>query len=234
MLSLLNGTDGCRLPCWGGIVPGQSNWQQSVQDLAPLGGIASEDSITAGKCIFGQCNAIRWHYSFPPDFMVDGELDIVLPVDRVHQISLQIVRSSPLEGMSLTGILNTYGPPSSVLMDVNRNIQFEPNTNGVAATILFLLAYPKNNSVIIFYYDADLRTNKFISCSKAKTVQLFIYDDGTSLASDETLVNVPDIHRLRVTGWKKLKDVTNLTIDSFFTKYKTSQPPCIETPVNDW
>jgi len=115
--------------------------------------------------------------------------------------------------------------PSSVLMDVNKEIQFEPNSNGVAAAILVLLAYPKNNSVIIFYYGADLQTNKFISCSKANTVQLFIYDDGTPLASYESLVNVPDVHRLRVTGWKKLEDVTNLTIDSFF--YQSTEHLCL-------
>jgi hypothetical protein len=188
----------------------------------------------AAKCIFGQCNGIRWNYFSSPDFLVDSDLDVILPSDKVHQISLQIVKASLPEGISLTGILNTYGPPSSVLMDVNKLIQFEPNTNGVAATIIVLLAYPKHNFVIIFYYDADLRSSKYTSCRKANMVQLFIYDDGNPLASDETLVNVPDVHRLRVTGWKKLEDVTNLPIDSFFTKYKTSQPACIETPVNDW
>jgi hypothetical protein len=234
MLNLINGEDNCRLPCWGGIIPGQSNWQQSLQNLAPLAGVSKFTTILDGQCTFGKCNYLSWLYYSPPDFEVDGEIHSILQNDKVYRVSIKVIRSSPPEGMSLTDILNNYGMPPSVLMDVNQNTQFEPNTNGVAATILLLLAYPKNNFVIIFYYDADLRANKFISCSKAKSVQLFIYDDGARLASDKSLVNVPDVYRLRVTGWKKLEDVTNLQIDSFFTTYKTARPPCIETPVNDW
>ena len=233
-LKWLQGPQDCRLPCWAGITPGQSNWQQSLQNLAPLAGVSKFTRIIDGQCTFGKCNYLSWLYYSPPDFEVDGEVYTILQDDKVYRVSIKVIKSSPPEGMSLTDILNNYGMPSSVLMDVNKEIQFEPNSNGVAAAILVLLAYPKNNSVIIFYYGADLQTNKFISCSKANTVQLFIYDDGTPLASYESLVNVPDVHRLRVTGWKKLEDVTNLTIDSFFTKYRTPLPPCIDTPVNDW
>jgi hypothetical protein len=234
MLSLIEGNDECRLPCWGGIIPGQSNWQQSIHLLAPLSGIAKSTTRLDRECTFGNCNYTTWLYYFPPDFQMEGGLYVSLPQDKVHFISIEILKSPLPEGMSLMGILNTYGPPSSVHMDFNRNIPFEPCYNCVAGTIVLLLAYPKNNFVIIFYYDADQGSGTFIGCGKANSAQLFIYDDGTPLSSDESLVSVPDVHRLRVTGWRKIQDVTQLTIDSFFTQYKTSQPPCIETPVDKW
>ena len=46
--ALLNDSTSCRLPCWLGITPGQSTWQDANEQLALFSGIADSLYIKAG------------------------------------------------------------------------------------------------------------------------------------------------------------------------------------------
>ena len=208
LLRTFEGSDQCRLPCWNGITPGITNWENAEQILKPLAGFSRFSIHEGEQCIFGVCNSFSWLYR-----NVDGSVYVALPENRVHYIEIQIFDPQEFKGVTLIDILNTYGLPSMILMDVNPYIKFEGRPEG--ATLLILLDYPQNKSVIVYHRQAELEANKYVSCSLEDTIQMMIFDDGAPLASYETLTSLPEVSKLKVHGWRNLKDVTDLPTGSF-------------------
>jgi hypothetical protein len=231
LLGILEGNDQCRLPCFGGITPGLTNWEESLHYLSPLVGMSKSDISTNTNCDFGDCNAFTWYYS-PQALTIEGGVYVILPENKVHFLSVETFGKPFPKGMSIKDILNTYGQPTMILMDVNPNNTFEGGVEG--ATLLILLDYSKDNFLVIFHRQAELVNGNYVSCVNEDTSQLMVFDNGKPLETFETLTNLPDVARLRVFGWREIQEVAHLSVSSFFEQFKGNNIPCISTSSDIW
>src|SRR5688572_21075132 len=66
----MQGVFDCLLPCWGGITPGKTTWQEARQLLEQMSGFWTVNISENISCEFGGCNGIGW--SLYPGTVAEG------------------------------------------------------------------------------------------------------------------------------------------------------------------
>lgn len=110
LLALFANNGNCQLPCWWGIVPGQTSWQEVRNRLSPIGKLIVTSS--------GDFE--RYDYSFYAPKGVDPagwgyfEVDLWLKDGIVSFIFLSLSFVQENIDYSLSGILTTFGEPEEI------------------------------------------------------------------------------------------------------------------------
>ncbi len=102
ILDLLQKNAGCRLPCWWGIVPGQTAWQEAESFLAPL-------SSEIGEFSLGEQVRYTVYIEVPEE---------VYPTVRPHHYTVQNGLIQMIE--MLLGNVPTYGLSTLILRKNSR------------------------------------------------------------------------------------------------------------------
>lgn len=105
--SLVENNGGCKLPCWWGITPGQTTWDEAEAFLKPYSSqidvLGSGDRFIAGVFFF-----------FPPPELTEGLLYLGFDV-RANKIdSFAVIGIAGLSAYRLPELLDTYGEPEGV------------------------------------------------------------------------------------------------------------------------
>jgi len=122
LTNLLATNQNCQLPCWWGITPGQTSWQEAYKSLSPLGSIGLPHIRNGVK---------RYELSLtvPKTTYAEGYIEPVIYVkdDIVTAIALNSswVRSD--FKYSLAGLLNTFGVPDEIWLEIDTDTMFEPS-----------------------------------------------------------------------------------------------------------
>lgn len=232
-LEIFQATEECKFPCLGGIIPGETSWEQTLHYLFPYSQVTSPNQYLNAACPnLGECNVLTLGYLEQGEAL-DSEFVVALPENTVKQIWFRVFKDPLPDGLTLAGILNTYGPPNMVLMDTNPYNTFEPGyTEG--ATIILLLSYPEYDFIIVYYREADMANNVYTNCEAGDEVQLFIFDPSIDLSTIESINSISERYSLYVSGWRPIAEVTGLTQESFFDLFRGTNPPCIISPVKNW
>jgi hypothetical protein len=229
--SWFEGSDECRLPCWAGITPGQTEWEKAKYLLHPLEGIAEIRFGTNNDCVFGKCNWITWALlSHPTEY---GYLDGKYAENKINYIHLEVTESYSLESLNLRNILTYYGSPTFLLVSAlpvgfGKEIPSE-------LVMELILVYPEQQFVIKYLRHAELRGDDFVSCGPDTYVKLIVLDNQEQLSSLTAIANSLETKDLGVLVWhKSIEEATEMTIDSFRDAFSVVNPPCISTPTNIW
>ncbi len=98
---IIEGDSDCRLPCYGGIIPGKSKLQEAIQIFAPLSRDMGGDGASYG--FFLKPPSV--HHTYASDVLI---LFRIKPDQTIHQI----------EGVRyeypIIQLLNEYGPPDEI------------------------------------------------------------------------------------------------------------------------
>ena len=135
----LEGNDACRLPCWAGITPKNTSWNEAEHILQPLTGIAELETRLDRPCIFGTCGYVTW--ALLSDLNTYGNVYSKEDANTIHLIQLQIVDPYLVKALNLQSILNTYGKPAILLFST------EPDLPGDLFLEL-ILVYPDSQFII--------------------------------------------------------------------------------------
>jgi hypothetical protein len=225
----LAGNDNCRLPCWAGIIPGQTEWQEAKQILQPLTGATELEISLDGPCTFGKCNEVSW--AFPFDLNNLGKVYSKVEDGKIHFMQFQVTDFTEaylIKSLSLQRVLTLYGKPSILLFST------EPDLPGDLFLEL-ILVYPDSQFLIRYSKHAKLSNNNVVSCGQDSVIELNILDNKEQLMSVETIANAVETNHLHVDVWhKSVEEAAGMTIDKFYETFRKTNAPCITTPIKVW
>jgi len=216
---LLETNSDCILPCWWGVIPGRTKWDDTYNSLSPIANSVyenkSENSTLTIAAMF-----------FPAPYPLSGEFTQVFQVknDVVEHIEILPQRFSKYSLPE--GLLQEFGNPEMIFLggSIDQPQSFQ-----------LVLYYPSRG--IFALYSNELRPfqqqeilNVCFTEIEIKYVDIFLWDPAASFS--ETLEYIFTEYER---PFYEIELVTDLTISEFSNLFKSvSQPDCFQTPSNFW
>lgn len=222
--SLLEGNGGCRLPCWWGIEPGTTTWEDVYRFVAPLAynEVQPPDPVT-----FDTEAWIRAEE--------DSKVDLFFRVENnlVKTYRVRLTRSlyySPAE------LVKAYGTPSEIWLATYND------TTQEGAGLFYMVLFYDRHGFLASYYDTDavISDGQVRKCYDEAVVTQDMRLEVWLWPSDEQPIAFSTardwlIQTVPVDKFQRLEDTTALT-PADFTRYflEPSTNKCIFTPAQHW
>lgn len=218
------GTEDCRLPCWAGITPGETNWEYAKQLIGATNGFLNLRTFLDETCTFGKCNEIAWSLHLDPH----GYIYSVLPENEIHALIIEISTPEFLNALSLQKVLSDYGKPAILLFSTEPDL---PNYDSLE----LILVYPERRFIIKYAKHAEITEEKVESCGIDTHIKLVVVDNQEQLASLDAIAQAVETKDFHVDVWhKSVEEAAGMTIDQFYETYRSADAPCISTPTKLW
>lgn len=184
----IEGTEDCRLPCWAGITPGETNWNEAKQVVETMTSFSNVRVLEDQDCVDRKCNLVSW--TLISDWNTRGNWVSGLDEGGNTSLRIQIVEAALVKALNLFKILNQYGKPAFLLFST------EPDLPGDVFLEL-ILVYPERHFVIKYSKYATLSENYVVSCGKDSHIELIVLDNQEQLISLVSIANsieTKDLH----------------------------------------
>jgi hypothetical protein len=207
VMDLIATNGGCRLPCWWGITPGETTWEEARTFLETF----ATQILTLSKDVYGVT------YNNLPESVSRGAVGATITVDNG---TVQSIRSDI--NFPLSETLETYGQPSEVWIKV------DPQSINPEAPFTIVLFYPEQG--ILAGYQGTAKKGTILRFCPEKIIDYtlwFLWDPSLDLifagAANEVLINRPFFN---------LEDKTNMDFKTFYDTYKDPENAsiCFEMP----
>ena len=222
---LLRTNGGCRLPCWWGITPGETTWEDARSILFPLAFKIHDGQSKSDEFRAGLGTRYGTYEGKPTGFNQD--YTIKDGIVQAIQIQLPYIVPSPKP----KDILANYGIPD----DVYLGGQYAPEML-TTQSFWFYIYYTKQRIFVEYIPEGQpiqlQPPNGLLSAcfSKIDYAELHVWGPDYSFDSTRDL-----IFKNSGVSPLPLKDVTNLTVEQFYKKFiDPNEAPCIETPAEHW
>jgi hypothetical protein len=221
---LLTNNGGCKLPCWWGIVPGETSWETTESILAPLAIDRSGGKIREGD--FGAYFNIKYLLNDPSwyDFI------IVLSFKDNVVSQIHVYYTSGIKKYNISQLLKEYGKPDEVrLFTINggNDPRIAPGAS------LFLFYYNQGFSVYYYSTEGTLKNDIIQACfQKSGYLDIWKPGDANTLLEYGKQIYRGDLEYL--VEYRLLEDVTELDMDSFYQIFTSSDNPCLTTDQRIW
>lgn len=234
------GEEDCQLPCWVGIIPGKTSWNEAIFALHPIESVAKIKIHLDVEGLFGKENVITWSFS-GDGVIANGDVGAVIVNQNVVNLMSMSIEgwttpntNAPLGSLSLPksfnmqSVLKEYGVPSMVFIYTFIHDQLGPLPFSV------LLVYPENHFYIIYQRDAKLSGNTVEACGPDSYLELAVVDGRDKLASADAIANTPETKSVGIQNMKPVEQVLNISPEKFYEIYSTSSLGCITFPTKNW
>ncbi|MBP8059867.1 MAG: hypothetical protein KA314_28850 [Chloroflexi bacterium] len=227
VLWLLETNNGCQLPCWWGIVPGQTTWDTAELFLksfvANIYSASSPGLINYSPEIPLPAEVFEVPYTSPIYTVREGIVDEILT-------DVSIGDTTPTEYLTayiLPTFLNTYGQPAEVQLFTYRSPFEEGDLPFIA-----ILIYP-DQGIIALYDDNGQRLGDVVQgCPQKNSVAILkLWSPDSNVTFEQIIEGSSALRR----DYLSLEEATGMDIATF---YETFQNPdnttCLQTPANLW
>lgn len=217
-LELLQGNNDCKLPCWWGIIPGETQQNTAVNILRPFSIISTEKSSD-------------WLVYFVRS-PIDSVYSDIGEVRMTIAIQNRIVREMEIYGFNeesytLSSILNDYGTPDGIYIST-----YESDYGLPVGIVPFTLAmyYKEIGIMATFSTRANVSESIIFACiDKSPSFYLWSPQDR-----DLSVGYITEWEREKI-KYLNIEQSTNFDVESFYTTFRNNNSPvCIETPINLW
>lgn len=229
----------CKLPCWLGIVPGQTDFSDVVYKFSQFSAIAHTDFTVKWASIrvfFPNLETAK--YSINTD--VYPATDGVVSWTWVYAVAYQN-RNGPRDYNNpefqklwqryfVPGVFTEHGPPKKIFLDTT---QIVADTEGPYPFFLWIV-YPQQG-FLIRYQGLNSKINESIRiCPMQSSIEIRIWD--TEKASDEEFMQGDRaMAGSFLLGPQPIESVTDFDIQSFYKTFTSAQSDtCFETPASIW
>ena len=228
----------CPLPCWWGLVPGVSTFQDAQATLAPLSGMATWNEVGVLK------GMSRGHFylSYPNE--TD---DILLNIDfntmpNKNEVSILYISSQVLRGerdrepvydnkkylelmgnYTLSSIFSTYGKPGQIGLTVARSAE----SYGPTSMYLRLL-YPKRGIYVKYIAKAVISGDQISGCASKSFIEMWLVLPSSDISYWEQFF--PDLD----SDGTPLEEAIGISPDTFYQLFSEPTNRCLETPLSLW
>ena len=228
----MQGVFDCLLPCWGGITPGKTTWQEARQLVEQMSGFSAVNVSENISCDFGECNGIGW--SLYPATVAEGSFYTKLPENIAHLIHINVQNEGNaqkinlLRNIGLQDVFRWYGAPPMLLFNVETNLAEN-------RFMELILVYPERQFVIKYTKNTELIEDQIVNCGQDHQIELIILDNKEQLMSLDSVANAVETRDLHLDSrYKTVEEATGLTLNSFYEAINAFNDFCISTPVNIW
>lgn len=223
ILWLLDTNNGCRLPCWWGITPGQTEWTTAKQFLNRYDVDIYKSIETSGTTYY--------QVTIPLSLDVFSEdktgLGIVVEQDIVQEISIHFpfltIPPGYLTHYYLSEFLTTYGSPTEIWVSTYSSFNELP-----FSVVLF---YPDQGIVVLYSVSGVKQDDIVTGCIQQEPVRTFrLWFPPLGLTFDQ-------IKRTSAFNAEYLSLVESTGIDliTFYERFKDpTNQLCLETPAELW
>ena len=218
--------ENCDLPCWWGIIPGETDWLTMQQLLNP---ITSEIHILA-KESEADLNFVVVAYFPVPKIL--SEIKLLEQSYRIDNGKITIIQPEIPRNMSQTiisEVLRIYGQPSEVWLDTYGYSLGEVNP------FRLVLFYPDKGILVRYFDDADFQNEQVVGCFSGHTGAIVLWDPELNLTFAEALNGTRALGTYGEQYYKPLEDATEMSVETLYQTYLDPDTgTCIETPTELW
>lgn len=242
---LLDTNGDCRLPCWWGIVPGETAWSRAEKFFADLGAQAYTVAVPWND------GATYYHLSafeFDPDY----DLYPIVAVQNGMVHTMAIRGTAPFAESELArdwriynlpAVLQTYGKPSRVWVYVN--LATACKTDSAPCSLYWLWLFYDSSGFLVSYFWIDdswsLDSATVPLCpSRHPLAGIDLYLQSTSATRPlESLIDLTGVTHASATDnladLRPLSAATGWDIKAFYRTYaQAGTTDCMTTPSSLW
>jgi hypothetical protein len=158
----LQGDSGCIFPCWAGIIPGKTNWDDAINILSDV--VTLHDTFEKDDCRYGECKSASWQYT------LNGEAYSGIIYEKenlVHSIS---IGSESTSIYALREVFIKYGRPNQILTSAS---SYTPEGSPLLEMILL---YEDRGFVIRYMWWGEIKDDEILACGQPSNFSLGIVD----------------------------------------------------------
>lgn len=236
---LLETNGGCQLPCWWGIVPNKTSWPEASHFLNPLLVDVGQGTSATYSKDGEQHIATNFSVYFEvPNISKQGRILFSVQDDIV--IGMSVYPPVGENQYRLHDLMALLGPPNQVLI----NAQSTSPVSELPPAVL-TLDYSDIGVWASYGYIPSLDGNSLLICPKSieESKSIYNYENlgvGLELFDPDyeydQMLSIEEYAEM-VGGFtpKKLEEVTDMTIESFYNTFiQPKSETCIETPADLW
>lgn len=241
ILELHQSNGGCRLPCWWGLMPGETSSQAAISLFEKL----SETSLRT--TFFDDVGGAHWRIaengllldtivSFAYNRLLSGNVESFrITIDVKKELEgggFETVWENPfneqyLRAYMLPQILEAYGQPEEVLIFANEGWRY------------FELMLDYSDQGFAIWYSAPLESSgeKFLGCPSKVFTKLYLWAPEFAYTWAEGVTGTGDKSEIDSLNrdFQPLEDATSMTLDEFYDVFvKEDTASCLETPKELW
>jgi hypothetical protein len=225
VLDLFENDGDCSLPCWWGITPEDTSWQEAKRYLDTFALRFDEFKSTdpPGRMIYG------FYFKVPEDISPHGRTaHSYLVRDNLIEYIIAFPHNS--KHFTLSQLLNDHGPAEQVWLRT-----FNQPRDQVLPFHLVLF-YPSQGFMAEYSISAELQDGSVRGCLQETQPTLWLW-------SPDQKKNLYDIANLNQGGFiaeelgyfRPLHDVTEMDVESFYESFRDINIlTCLETPATMW
>ncbi|MEZ4594150.1 MAG: hypothetical protein R3D55_23860 [Chloroflexota bacterium] len=215
----------CKLPCWWGIVPGETEWQTAKSFLRTLATKISTGPYSESDPEFiayldipvmedlSAANVLRQYFS-----VQDGVIVKIQP-EPSHRMPFTVISE----------ILDDYGLPSEIWLDTYGYSHGELNP------FRLVLFYPEKGILARYFDDAEFEDDDVVGCFSNHTGAVVLWAPDLELTFAEALNGTRALGTYGEQYYKPLEEATDMDIETFYQTYlDPDTETCIETPAELW
>ena len=233
VLWLLETNNGCQLPCWWGITPGQTTWDvtekffgtfiSNIQSTSSSQSINYSPVIPLPSEVYEIGNAYAGN-TYPIYTVRDGIVEEILT-----EVSIGDTPPGYLSLYVLPTFLTTYGQPSEVWLFTYRS-PFEEND----LPFIIILSYPEKGIIALYSDNGERQGDLVRGCPQENPVAILkLWSPDLNLTFEQIKRGSSAIGADR--DYLSLEEATGMNVMSFYETFKNPENiTCLETPANLW
>lgn len=211
----------CELPCWWGIVPGETEWQTAEHFFSTIAVKITSNAESETDSYYSTSITVP----VPEDL---SEINLLIHTFIVEDgVIVEIKPEGPWGDRkvdTVSEILSAYGRPTEVWLDTVGYTFGSYYPFGIA------LFYPEKGILARYWDEADLINDYLIGCPQVDSATLELWSPKWNLSFEETLSRQQGIQY-----YKPLSEVTGMDVETFYQTYlDPDTETCIETPAELW
>lgn len=221
----------CRLPCWWGITPGHTNWNEAWQFLGRFATNTSPREILLIESTY-----LPGYMYFPVYLDVPGTnienvnqslnaINFVINI-KTFLVDYISVNTGTLENYTIPKMLTDYGLPSQIYVTTGKSQVTDYYGVGIK------LFYPQFGFMSEHYStvgDEEMEKEIFKACfQKDSSLSLWPQNQQIDLPKLSEL-NISSIYPSVIRSFKKIDQVSNYDVESFYQEFEgVNSQPCIQ------
>jgi hypothetical protein len=235
--SLIEKNDECKLPCWLGIVPGQTESEDVINLFSKFNAVAStkfSSQLAYIRVFFPTFEAATHDIMTNVYFGENGKvLQTLVAASTYTDKNGPLDFNNPtfqrvLQRYLVSSIFTSHGPPEMIFLDTTR-ITADPATR---YPFVLWIVYPQQGFLIRYEGNNTEVGGDIVVCPMQSRIEIKIWDVKTF--DYEEFIENDEAAGISL-GPQPIQDVTEFNIGSFYETFRSVPvDTCFETPASIW
>lgn len=224
----------CMLPCWAGLVPGVSRWQDAQWVLGDT--VRFDFILESHECEDRVCDRLIWAAITRPE--IRGAVRANADEDIVYLLRVSSFLDQEIPEYRIGQMLNSYGVPDQIYLYTSTFVAEFLGETEVAIDVI--LVYRSQHFMIRYLQLGTLDAETVVSCGNVIETDLVIYKDKPNVRADVwspehiILLYYGDGERAVGKRLRTLEESTGMSTQDFAAIFESDGRDCFETPVGLW